>query len=845
MKKHRQDNFVRSTSDSFEAYSKISGMKEKFGVFYKCIFHMHTPASYDYRLLKEYSNENEYSKCTTEYIYKLCIKNHVFPKTIPIEVFEDKNQFPDYKDSKECLTYLLIAQKIIDFKVEMVVVTDHNTIGGYYKLKFAIANLKKVKKNGIYPEIILGIELSCADKNHVVGIFEDNNKNIETIGKWLSENVLSERDGTYLTSFLVLQEIHKIGGISYIAHIDTSNTFSDKYLSGAYKKKLFGLNCFQVVGLSNKNKQDVIQRNISEFTNKEICFVVDEDSHTIDEIGTKSIWIKGSKRNLTMIKDALRDFRIALEYEQPKDPDNYIKGIYIKGNSESFLSGKQNNEFCLSFSNSLNCIIGGRGTGKSTVLQMIEFVIRQHCDNERVLDFICRHEAIWLLFLHDKKDYLLHFYAPLKEYWDDPILKYFTDNRRHGYDWKYYFNIKEVEDYALTNYITIEQVEMSDGHLFSKHIKDKRTYLEKFFHVRYSVNDLVRTAGSEEINSFIYKTMFQNKTLANASKIVNVRSKSGLKNTIKDIQSIIVKRKDDVCKIIDEFNEKQDGLFKIIYSQDNNTNGLDFEDIVNNIHSSEKYFNNMNIETETISEYLYSLNSHIGILNLLLLAFEKEYDKINEILPISDMLLEPSEYMVEKGIEFVNQENEINLIKNIMEDLLDDRNINLIIDYLKSYVTDIESFTLEFNLNSKESNKNMAPLYRNVKNLSLGQKVVAMLSFVLGYSDYSQDFTPFIIDQPEDNLDNQYIYRTLVKQLRDIKLKRQVIIATHNATIVTNAKAEQVVIMESDNTKGWVEATGYPNEKCIKKHIINYLEGGIDSFKHKCFVYDEVINDHK
>ncbi len=50
--------------------------------------------------------------------------------------------------------------------------------------------------------------------------------------------------------------------------------------------------------------------------------------------------------------------------------------------------------------------------------------------------------------------------------------------------------------------------------------------------------------------------------------------------------------------------------------------------------------------------------------------------------------------------------------------------------------------------------------------VSLGQKVVVMLSFVLGYSDYSNDYRPLIIDQPEDNLDNQYIYHNLVHQLR-------------------------------------------------------------------------------
>lgn len=63
-----------------------------------------------------------------------------------------------------------------------------------------------------------------------------------------------------------------------------------------------------------------------------------------------------------------------------------------------------------------------------------------------------------------------------------------------------------------------------------------------------------------------------------------------------------------------------------------------------------------------------------------------------------------------------------------------------------------------------------------------------MLSFVIAYSDYSNDYRPLILDQPEDSLDNRYIYKTLVYTLRKTKQKRQVIIATHNATIVTNAK---------------------------------------------------------
>ncbi|SNM01400.1 phosphoesterase [Streptococcus pneumoniae] len=150
---------------------------------------------------------------------------------------------------------------------------------------------------------------------------------------------------------------------------------------------------------------------------------------------------------------------------------------------------------------------------------------------------------------------------------------------------------------------------------------------------------------------------------------------------------------------------------------------------------------------------------------------------------------------------------------------------------------------LEFNINSKESSQQLDILYKEVGVLSLGQKVVAMLDFLLAYSDYSKDFRALIIDQPEDNLDNRYIYRHLVQQFRDVKAQRQIILATHNTTIVTNSMTDQVVIMESDGVNGWIESQGYVSEKYIKNHIINQLEGGKDSFKHKMSIYETALSE--
>lgn len=167
-------------------------------------------------------------------------------------------------------------------------------------------------------------------------------------------------------------------------------------------------------------------------------------------------------------------------------------------------------------------------------------------------------------------------------------------------------------------------------------------------------------------------------------------------------------------------------------------------------------------------------------------------------------------------------------------------NITNIRNYLRNYIENKESFSIEFNINSKTGIQGVN--FKDIRVLSLGQKVVAMIDFILGYSEYSGDFRPLIIDQPEDNLDNQYIYINLVKQFRDTKEKRQIILATHSSTIVTNSMSDLVCVMDSNGENGWIRKYGYPGNRVIKKEIINCLEGGIESFEHKLEIYKEVLN---
>lgn len=113
--------------------------------------------------------------------------------------------------------------------------------------------------------------------------------------------------------------------------------------------------------------------------------------------------------------------------------------------------------------------------------------------------------------------------------------------------------------------------------------------------------------------------------------------------------------------------------------------------------------------------------------------------------------------------------------------------------------------------------------YKDASELSRGQKCTALLPLLLARRD-----TPLVIDQPEDNLDNHFIYQTVVDSILRLKSRRQMIFITHNANIPVLGEAELVVVLNSDGRRGFIEKAGTVDE--CRKHIIDLLEGGEEAF---------------
>lgn len=113
--------------------------------------------------------------------------------------------------------------------------------------------------------------------------------------------------------------------------------------------------------------------------------------------------------------------------------------------------------------------------------------------------------------------------------------------------------------------------------------------------------------------------------------------------------------------------------------------------------------------------------------------------------------------------------------------------------------------------------------YKDASTLSTGQKCTTILPILLLDSD-----RPLLIDQPEDNLDNAFIYETVVRNIGEVKARRQLIFVTHNPNIPVLGDAEAVFVTESDGQHGKLRVHGDVEQ--VKFEIEKILEGGAEAF---------------
>ena len=163
---------------------------------------------------------------------------------------------------------------------------------------------------------------------------------------------------------------------------------------------------------------------------------------------------------------------------------------------------------------------------------------------------------------------------------------------------------------------------------------------------------------------------------------------------------------------------------------------------------------------------------------------------------------------------------------------------------------DIASLTADDALEMKflkEGNDPADPgSWQTVTDGSPGQRSAAMLAFTLSYGD-----SPLVLDQPEDDLDSALVSELIVKQFRDARWKRQLIVVTHEANIPVNTDAESTVVLENAEgslrlvSTGGVQHSGPIDDPEVRKDIQNLLEGGVRAFVNRERRYDNELSKYR
>jgi len=124
---------------------------------------------------------------------------------------------------------------------------------------------------------------------------------------------------------------------------------------------------------------------------------------------------------------------------------------------------------------------------------------------------------------------------------------------------------------------------------------------------------------------------------------------------------------------------------------------------------------------------------------------------------------------------------------------------------------------------------------KNLDKYSIGQKATALIIFVLA----NQDKDLFIIDQPEDDLDNYTVAKEIIERIKELKPTSQFIFVTHNPNILVLGDSEQIISCEYNDEEEKISfpQIGSIDAPDIQQTAIKIMEGGKEAFERRKSIY--------
>lgn len=283
----------------------------------------------------------------------------------------------DYGKGDKSLTFPQPKEWLNDYiaaGIECVAVTDHNSGDGIDSLKIAAEEIFKEtnKKIHIFP----GLEITASGNVHILGIFDPSKTGSEISaivgaagyrGQHGQNETVSDK-----SALEVIKEIKKFGGIAIPAHIDRPAGLCTQD-ARTITSILEEIHAVEIIFPNKENDKYPLSKykNI----NSEKPSVIGSDSHHPNDVGRGYTWVKMSTPSIDGLKLALIDGNTSIkrfdDLQENENPNQYSSTLLhsIQINNAKYAGRKE--PLQIDFNPWMNSIIGGRGSGKSSILEFI------------------------------------------------------------------------------------------------------------------------------------------------------------------------------------------------------------------------------------------------------------------------------------------------------------------------------------------------------------------------------------------------------------------------------------------------------------------------------------------
>jgi ABC-type cobalamin/Fe3+-siderophores transport system ATPase subunit len=681
-----------------------------------------------------------------------------------------------------------------------------------------------------------------------------------------------------------------------------------------------------------------------------IAIIENSDPKSIDEIGNKkrngkirATYLKLSDLSLSAIKLALHDPEVRVKlYEKPEMFNTRISSIYINGTT--FLKN-----ISINFNPELNTFIGGRGVGKSAIIESIRYCLNLpvYTESTQKDEFVSNvvgsgGEIILEVDKYQGQKKLSYkikrILNKLPEVYDEFGNKIETEpDKILDEKTPILIGQKELYEISQDDRFLLHLIDQLIGEKIKEKQKEFNDWINKLKENGRKILDLEKKLDKKNeyeqelktLNAKIqdYEKLGVAEKLSNYAKIIEDDEKihfadEKIKRLIDEIENTLNQSKEEIDGIYyslkNASSEKKEILTELANIFENIGNlirGIQLVRELRKIYETEikKIIQTWNIEKEKEEMGIQEIKKKLGEeelepekfehytrrktqLESLLKDFKKYEEQLNKLKEERKRLkdeVKNSRYALYntrfKEIEEINKklkgkvkinviyEGEKKLFKRQLENLLKGSGLhsNAIDSLVNSKDLTIDGILLSdliakgknelikaFNLTEKmaeriieylkDKNKlfeletifpddqiiielNVDEKYYPLDKLSPGQRATALLLLLFIMEDRI-----LILDQPEEDLDNRFIYEDVVKELRALKGKRQIIIATHNANIPVIGDSELIIVLDKQEGICKIVDKGSVDKEIIKEHVKRIMEGGEEAFRRRAEKYGRI-----